>query len=122
MLELICKVTLSFTPHPLSQWYRQSKNIKINLSMKCWNSAFNAQGSRVIIVVVQRGVVKIHVAAAVEVLRKKKREDENQFTTLEKLVWVPVISFCKISFPLMHLMAYYAETGLSRPLTAWLYG
>jgi hypothetical protein len=62
--------------------------------------------------------VKIHVAAAVEVLRKKKREDENQFTTLEKLVWVPVISFCKISFPLMHLMAYYAETGLSRPLTA----
>jgi len=84
MLELICKVTLSFTPHLLCQWYRQSKNIKINLSMKCWNSAFNAQGSRVIIVVVRRGVVKIHVAAAVEVLRKKKREDENQFTTVEK--------------------------------------
>jgi hypothetical protein len=62
--------------------------------------------------------VKIHVAAAVEVLRKKKREDENQFATVKKLVWVPVISFCKISFPLMHLMAYYAETALSRPLTA----
>jgi hypothetical protein len=64
--------------------------------------------------------VKIHVAAAVEVLRKKKREDENQFTTVEKptVVWVAVISFCKISFPLMHLMGYYAETALSRPLTA----
>jgi hypothetical protein len=60
--------------------------------MKCWNSAFNAQGSRVIIVVVQRGVAKIHVAA-VEVLRK--REDENQSTTVvEKLIWVSVISFC----------------------------
>ncbi len=89
--------------------------------MKCWNSAFNAQGSRVIIIIVQIGVVKVHVAA-VEVLRKKKREDENQFTTVEKLIWVPVISFCKTSFPLMHLMAYYAETDLSRPLTAWLYG
>jgi hypothetical protein len=31
--------------------------------MKCWNSAFNAQGSRVIIVVVQVGAVKIYVAA-----------------------------------------------------------
>jgi hypothetical protein len=29
--------------------------------MKCWNSAFNAQGSRVIIVVVQVGAVKIYV-------------------------------------------------------------
>jgi hypothetical protein len=27
--------------------------------MKCWNSAFHAQGSRVIIVVVQVGAVKI---------------------------------------------------------------
>jgi predicted oxidoreductase (fatty acid repression mutant protein) len=28
--------------------------------MKCWNSSFNAQGSRVIIVVVHVGVVKIY--------------------------------------------------------------
>jgi len=48
--------------------------------MKCWNSAFNAQGSRVIIVVVQVGAVKIYVAA-VEALRKKERGDEIQFTT-----------------------------------------
>jgi hypothetical protein len=39
--------------------------------MKYWNSAFSAQGSRVIMIVVEVGVVKVHVAAAVEVLRKK---------------------------------------------------
>ncbi len=48
--------------------------------MKCWNSAFNAQGSRVIIVVVQGGAVKIPVAA-MKALRKKERGDETGFTT-----------------------------------------
>jgi hypothetical protein len=34
---------------------------------------------------------------------------------VEKLVWVQVISFCKISFPVTHLMmAYYDETDGSR--------
>jgi len=48
--------------------------------MKCWNSAFNAQGWRVIIVVIQVGALKIYVAP-VEALRKKERGDETQFTT-----------------------------------------
>jgi hypothetical protein len=48
--------------------------------MKCRNSAFNAQGSRVIIVVVQVVAVKIYVAA-VQALRKKETQDETQFTT-----------------------------------------
>jgi len=48
--------------------------------MKCWNSAFNAQGWRVIRVVLQVGVVKIYIAA-VEVLMQKERQDETQFTT-----------------------------------------
>jgi hypothetical protein len=48
--------------------------------MKCWNSAFNAQGSRVIVVIVQVGAVKIYVAA-VQALRKKETEDGTQFTT-----------------------------------------
>jgi hypothetical protein len=52
----------------------------LNLSTKCWNSTFNAQGSIVIIVVVHVGAMKIYVAA-VEVLRKKERQDETQFTT-----------------------------------------
>jgi hypothetical protein len=48
--------------------------------MKCSNSALNAQGLRVIIVVVQVGAVPIYIAA-VEELRKKERGDETQFTT-----------------------------------------
>ncbi len=49
--------------------------------MKCWNSAFNAQGWRVIIVVVQVGALKIHVAA-VEALKKNgKRGCETEFIT-----------------------------------------
>jgi hypothetical protein len=39
----------------------------------------NAQGSRLIIGVVQLGAVKIYVAA-VEALRKKERQDETRFT------------------------------------------
>ncbi len=46
----------------------------------CCNSAFNAQGSRLITVVVQVRAVKIYVSA-VEVLRKKEGQDETQFTT-----------------------------------------
>jgi hypothetical protein len=48
--------------------------------MKCWNSAFNARGSRLIIVVVQLEAVKLYVAA-VEALGKKERQDETQFAT-----------------------------------------
>jgi hypothetical protein len=41
-----------------------------------------AQGSRLIIVVVQVGAVKIYVAAAaVQALGEKETEDETQFTT-----------------------------------------
>jgi len=40
----------------------------------------NAQGSRVIIVVVHVGAVKLYVAA-VQALREKETQDEFQFTT-----------------------------------------
>jgi hypothetical protein len=60
--RVIWKVTLSSPclspPYPLFQWYPQSNEILLNLSMKCWNSTFNAQGSRVIIVVVEVGTHK----------------------------------------------------------------
>jgi hypothetical protein len=36
---------------------------------------------------------------------------------VEKLVWFPVISFRKISFPVTHLIPYCDETHRSRPLT-----
>ncbi len=61
--------------------------------MKFWNSAFNAQGSsRVIIVVVQVGAVKISVAA-VDALRKKERGDETQFTTKIDGKFIPSYAF-----------------------------
>jgi hypothetical protein len=53
----------------------------LDLSMKCWVSAFNAQGSKVIIVVLQVRAVKIYVVAVVKALRKKENQDETQFTT-----------------------------------------
>jgi hypothetical protein len=56
--------------------------------MECWNSAFNAQGSRVLTVVVQVGAVKLYVAA-VKALRKKERQDETQFTT--KIGWKTIV-------------------------------
>jgi len=39
----------AFTPpiQSLTDWGLQSKEILLNLGMKCWNFAFNAQGSRV---------------------------------------------------------------------------
>jgi hypothetical protein len=55
--------------------------------MKCWNSAFNAQGSRLTIIVVHLGAVKIYVAG-VEALRKKERQDETKFTTKIDCFWV----------------------------------
>ncbi len=67
-------------PHIDGVKYPQSKETLLKFSMKCWNSAFNAQGSRLIIVVVHVGMVKIQVAAA-EALREKERGDETQFTT-----------------------------------------
>jgi len=74
----------AFTPYPLFQWYPQSKEILLNLSMKCWNSAFNAQGSIVIIVVVQVTAMNTYVAA-VKALRKKERQDETQFRVVRPI-------------------------------------
>jgi hypothetical protein len=56
------------------------------------NSAFNAQSSRVIIVLVELGAVKIYVAA-VKALGKRKEGIKLSLPPklVEKLVWVPVI-------------------------------
>jgi hypothetical protein len=50
--------------------------------MKCWISAFNAQGSRLIIIVaLQVGAVKIYAAATVwGAKEEKERQGETQFT------------------------------------------
>jgi len=106
--RVIWKVILCFYPQsplisapiPLFQWYPQNNEILLNLGMKCWNSALNEQGSRLLIVVVQVGAVKIYVAA---VRLSGKGKDRMKLSLpsklVGKLVWVPVISFCKIFIP-----------------------
>jgi len=81
----------AFTPYPLfSVVLLQSKEILLNLSMKCRNSAFNAQGSRVIIVVVQVRALKIYVEA---IEACQERGDETQFTTTTKIKLVEKLVF-----------------------------
>ncbi len=74
-----------------------------------------------IIVVVQVGIVKIYVTV-VEVVKKNERGDETQFTTKGGKLSLGLSYFvCKISFPVMHLIACYAKSGHFWPLIAWLY-
>ncbi len=54
--------------------------------MKSWNSAFNAQSSRVIIAVVHVGTVKIYVAAVKALIGKEKRKDRMKLSLPPKLV------------------------------------
>jgi hypothetical protein len=60
--------------------------------------------------------IKIYVAI-MKVFKEKERGDETWFTTKigGKLIWVPIISFNKISFLVKHLMPYYAKTDRSHP-------
>jgi hypothetical protein len=55
---------------------------KFYLGMKCWKSAFNAQGSRLIIVALQVGAMKIY-ATIVQAL--KKRKDRVKLSSPQKL-------------------------------------
>ncbi len=93
--------------------------------MKSWNSAFNAQDWRVIIVIVQVGEVKIY-PAAVEALREKERHHGTQFITkiCGKTRLVPscfaLYNFhSQLSRLMPYYVPYYVETGCSRQLE-WL--
>jgi hypothetical protein len=72
-LKLSIKSPSLSPPYPTFRWYLQKKEILLNLKMKCWNSAFDAQGSRLIIVVVQIGAVKIYVASSGGAHEKRKK-------------------------------------------------
>ncbi len=51
-----------FTPYPLFEWGPQSKEVLLDLGMKCWNTEHLMHK-------VRGAAVKIYVAAAVEALR-----------------------------------------------------
>jgi hypothetical protein len=78
-LSYQCKVTLSLSllSPPYSFFQRKSKETLLNLNMKSWNSAFNAQGSRVIIVVLQVGAV-VYVTAAATVQCRRAQEEKGK--------------------------------------------
>jgi len=46
--------------------------------MKCWNSTFNAQGSRIIIIIVLVGIMKTYVVIVV-MLKEKRNTYVTQF-------------------------------------------
>jgi hypothetical protein len=107
MLRSISPPILSaFTPYHLFQLYPPSTEILLNLSMKCWNSAFIAQGSILIIVVVRVGAGKIY-GAVVEALRKKERGDETQFGS-QLFRFVKFHSQLRIWGPIMPKLAVLA--------------
>jgi hypothetical protein len=85
----------------------------LKLSTKCWISAFNAQGSRGIIVAIQVGGVKIYVAAG-ETLRKKRKTGETQ----EPPPWMLLYFFAGFfeSHPV------YDQTQGTGAVFSWLYG
>jgi hypothetical protein len=85
--------------------------------MKCWNSAFNAQSSRVIIVLVQVGAVKIYVSA-VKALGKKKRVDETQFATKIGRK-ISLLVYCKMSMGSARL-GYITALHSTDPMNAIL--
>jgi hypothetical protein len=97
----------------------------LKLGRKCWISAFNAQGSRGIIVAVQVGAVKIYVAA-VQALKKKETQDETQFTTKIDgfLSFTPLecySSFCRVFLNLTLCMTKLRVLVLSFPHFKYLY-
>jgi len=55
--------------------------------MKWWNSAFNAQGSRVILGVLQVGAVKIYVAAG-KSRRSRKIEKTGWNSVYHQNLWI----------------------------------
>ncbi len=101
----------------------------LKLSTKSWISAFNAQASRAIIVAVQVGAVKIYVAA-VEVVRKKKRQGETQktikidgFLSFFHPLLNANVHFCRFCFEsCFESHPVYDQTQGSRAVFSWLYG
>ncbi len=76
--------------------------------MKCWNSTFNAQSSKLIIVVVQVKIMKIYVVA-MELFMKKERQDENLFDVFS-LLKTPCLT-CEFAFLEIMLVQGEASGG-----------
>ncbi len=123
--------------HPLTPLFSGIRKVRgdfiksqyemLKLSTKRWIPAFNAQGSRGIIVAVQVGAVKIYVAA-VEVLRKTKKGRHGETHETSKLIvflsfnpgWMLMYFFA--GFFLKNLTPMYDQTQGTGAVFSWLYG
>jgi len=129
---LVCQLSWNEWFHPLSspclsppnpsfsgiRKVRKSRYEMLKLRAKCWISAFNAQGSRGIIVAVQVGAVKVYVAA-VEALRKKETQGETQETMVfwvsPRPPWMLICTFLQVFFNLTLCMTKLGVLTLSFP-------
>jgi len=111
----------AFTRVPPFSGIYKVRNFLSNLSMKCWNSAFNAQGWRVTIIVVNVGV-KIVVQVVVEACGSQETWTMGWNSIYhQNFHCSQLFRFVKFSFPVTPLMPYYAKTGHPHPLITWLY-
>jgi hypothetical protein len=95
--------------------------------IKRWNLAFNAQGSRIIIIVVQVGAVKIYVVAALEVLKKNERKMKLNLPQKSIVFWVstpPPSSNANVLFGRVFFDTHplYDQTQGSGAVISFLYG
>jgi len=112
----------AFTPCTLFQWYPQSNEILFNLSMKCWNSEFYSQGSRVIRCSNCIDRSSENICNSSGGAQEKGRNSVYYQNWWKTKFGSQLFRFVKFSFLVTRFMAYYAETGCSCPLITWLYG
>jgi hypothetical protein len=128
--RLIRKVTLFLSLlspliPSLFQWYLQSKEILLNLSMKCWVSTFKTQQFTRLESNDRSCPGRSSEDICSRWRRSGKLKDGMKLSLppklVGKLVWVLVISLCKIFIPSERGMLCDVETGRSHPLIVRLF-
>jgi hypothetical protein len=115
--KVICKPTPSFTRalSPSFSGIRQRKEILLYLSISCTRFESNYNSCT--------GGGSENLCSSSEGAQDKGKKLRLSPNSVEKLVWVPVISFCEISFPIMHLMPLLCRNWLFSPpnrQTLWI--
>jgi hypothetical protein len=102
-IRVIRKVTLLSPPiHPLFHWYPQSKDILLNLSMKCCNSVWNAETQHLMHLGFETNYSSCTVRSSENIcsnsggVQEKGKTDETQLPPKLMLFWVssPVECWC----------------------------
>jgi hypothetical protein len=140
MIKLSVKSPSLSPPIPSFQWYSQSNEIIISLVFQWYpqsNENFIKSQYEILKLIIECTRFKTNYSSCIGrssenicssiggAQEKGKRGMKLSLPpkSVEKLVWVPIISFCKISFPVMHLMAYFIlKPAVLAPIIACPYG